>query len=85
MVSRIFFWRAVSPLGVLWGCLPRWVALPSAAGAAMFANAFPLPGLSGRYAGNVRPELSDPADQLQKWLFLVPNVGQPQGFFKHLF
>jgi hypothetical protein len=52
----------------------------------MFANAFrstrlpwlQLPGTSGL-------KMSGPADQLQKWLFFDPNVGQPYGFFKHLF
>jgi hypothetical protein len=52
----------------------------------MFANAFPFrPAAVAAAAGNFRPEMSDPADQLQKWLFFDSNVGQPQCFFKHLF
>jgi hypothetical protein len=36
----------------------------------MFANAFRSSRLAlAAVAGNFRPEMSDPADQLQKWLF----------------
>ena len=86
MVSRIFFCRTVRLLGGRAACGPRWVALPPVACAAMFANAFPFrPAAVAAAAGNFRPEMSDPADLLQKWLFFDSNVGQPHSFFKHLF
>ncbi|MET1065335.1 MAG: hypothetical protein ABWX85_10235, partial [Arthrobacter sp.] len=58
----------------------QWLVLPCSP--TPFRSARPpwlqLPGTSGL-------KMSDPADQLQKWLFIDSNVSQPHSFFKHLF
>src|SRR6476661_5636749 len=88
MVSRIFFCRGVRPLAVLLDC---GAVLPPAAAAAIFANAFRLPP-DLPCAAVAQCRRKDSHCHCQTLLFnfsggcsVVPKLGQPHCFFKHLF